>query len=289
MSVGHPRSTKEFNINIDIGLGALVVILAVLVRVMSLRRSTRSRTFAHTELRRRRPPEHRAVVRLPVPEAGRQDVRRMRLYPELAPADGRRRVIVPQPVTPPGRHARDAEAVTRQRPPTLSDNQTEPPRRNAWATMWHRHPAVSPVDELTVGERAADYMRNGMGSWAFVFGALLVLAVWITFNVIVVGAGHQAFDAYPFILLNLCLSCLAAMQGAILLIAAKRADQVSSELAAHDYEVNCRAEMLIEENTQLTRAIKELTEAIHHRLIDAAPAPAADHLLKSPTKTARPR
>ena len=51
MSVGHPRSTKEFNINIDIGLGALVVILAVRVRVMSLRRSTRSRTFAHTEHR----------------------------------------------------------------------------------------------------------------------------------------------------------------------------------------------------------------------------------------------
>jgi hypothetical protein len=177
-------------------------------------------------------------------------VRILRLYPELAPGDGRRRVIVPRPVKPPGRHGRDAEAITGQRPATLIDNQSERPRHHAWATMWHRHPAVSPVDELTVGERAADYMRNGMGSWAFVFGALLFLAVWITFNVIVVGGGHHAFDAYPFILLNLCLSCLAAMQGAILLIAAKRADQVSSELAAHDYEVNCDTEMLLEENTE---------------------------------------
>ena len=57
------------------------------------------------------------------------------------------------------------------------------------------------------------------------------------------------------------------MQGAILLIAARRADQISSELAAHDYEVNRRAEQLIEENTELTRAIKELTEAIHAQVI----------------------
>jgi hypothetical protein len=71
-------------------------------------------------------------------------------------------------------------------------------------------------------------MRNGMGSWAFVFSALLFLAVWVTVNVVVVRAGNHAFDAYPFILLNLLLSCLAAMQGAILLNAAKRADQNSS-------------------------------------------------------------
>jgi hypothetical protein len=74
------------------------------------------------------------------------------------------------------------------------------------------------------------------------------------------------------------------MQGAIQLIAAKRADHVSSEVAAHDYEVNCRAEMLIADNTELTRAIKELTEAIHHRVIDASPSVAADDVLETPTK-----
>lgn len=86
-------------------------------------------------------------------------------------------------------------------------------------------------------------------------------------NVVIVRAGNHAFDAYPFILLNLLLSCLAAMQGAILLIAAKRADQISSELAAHDYAVNRRAETLIEENTELTRTIKDLTEAIHQHVV----------------------
>jgi uncharacterized membrane protein len=78
-----------------------------------------------------------------------------------------------------------------------------------------------------------------MGSWAFVFGALAFLAVWMLVN------RGQGFDPYPFILLNLVLSCLAAMQGAILLIAAKRSDQISSELAQHDYETDCQAEELL--------------------------------------------
>jgi uncharacterized membrane protein len=132
--------------------------------------------------------------------------------------------------------------------------------------MWNVHPAVRKPDQLTKGERAADVMRKGMGSWTFVFGALAFLGGWIIINVVVKRSGQHAFDAYPFILLNLCLSCLAAMQGAILLIAAKRSDQISSELAAHDLEVNETSERLIQENTELTRVIKGLTEAIHQML-----------------------
>lgn len=97
-------------------------------------------------------------------------------------------------------------------------------------TSWHRHPHIA--SNLTLGERAADRMRNSMGSWAFVFIALAFLATWMLIN------GNHGFDPYPFILLNLILSCVAALQGAILLIAARRQDQLSSELAVHDYEVN---------------------------------------------------
>jgi uncharacterized membrane protein len=68
--------------------------------------------------------------------------------------------------------------------------------------------------------------------------------------------GKHGFDPYPFILLNLVLSCLAAMQGAILLIAAKRSDQISSELATHNYQVD-------EENLELTKQIVLLSEQIH--------------------------
>lgn len=72
-------------------------------------------------------------------------------------------------------------------------------------------------------------MRNGMGSWAFVFLFCLGMAVWMAWN------GRGGFDPYPYILLNLMLSTLAGLQGAILLIAAKRSDQISSELANHDH------------------------------------------------------
>ncbi len=138
--------------------------------------------------------------------------------------------------------------------------------------MWHHHPAVRSHDKLTIGERSADRVRNGMGSWAFVFGAVACLSIWILVNVLTTRSGRHAFDAYPFILLNLVLSCVAALQGAILLIAAKRTDQISSELAAHDYEVDQRAEKLIEENTELTRIIKDLSEAIHGLLTKDEPA-----------------
>lgn len=97
------------------------------------------------------------------------------------------------------------------------------------APHWRRHLGVRSGEHLTLGERAADHMRNGMGSWAFVFGALAFLGAWMAWN------GRHGFDPYPFILLNLVLSCVAALQGAILLIAAKRSDQISSELAQQDY------------------------------------------------------
>lgn len=113
-------------------------------------------------------------------------------------------------------------------------------------SLWKYHPNVRSGHRLTRGERAADSMRNGMGSWPFVFGALVFLALWMAFN------RDTGFDPYPFILLNLVLSCIAALQGAILLIAAKRADQISAELAVHTFEID-------KENLELTRLIHELT------------------------------
>ena len=80
-----------------------------------------------------------------------------------------------------------------------------------------------------------------MGSWAFVFAAAVFLAVWMTYN------RSHGFDPYPFILLNLVLSCIAAMQGAILLIAARREDQINSSLAAHDYQTNEETDRLVQE------------------------------------------
>ena len=127
--------------------------------------------------------------------------------------------------------------------------------------MWEAHPGIRSGDRLTRGERAADTIRNGMGSWGFVFGALVFLAGWM------LGNRNVGFDKYPFILLNLILSCLAAMQGAILLIAAKREDQISSELAHHDYETNLEAERIVKEIRSLTTEIHRLTSDIHGRVV----------------------
>ncbi len=107
--------------------------------------------------------------------------------------------------------------------------------------VWRAHPGVRAAGELTLGERAADRLRNGMGSWGFVIAALVFLAGWMA------GNRDVGFDPYPFILLNLVLSCLAALQGAILLIAARRADQISAELAQHDFEIDRSAAAEIDE------------------------------------------
>ncbi|MEV4536616.1 DUF1003 domain-containing protein [Asanoa sp. NPDC049518] len=120
-------------------------------------------------------------------------------------------------------------------------------------SLWHRHPGVRTGGELTRGERAADRLRSVMGSWGFVFGALLFLAGWM------VGNGRHGFDPYPFILLNLVLSCLAALQGAILLIAGRRADQISSELALHDYEADKHSQETVDALYRLTAEIHRAT------------------------------
>lgn len=116
---------------------------------------------------------------------------------------------------------------------------------------WHRAHKQS----LSLGDRAADKLRNGMGSWAFVFIAVLFMAGWATLNTV---DGFHHWDKYPFILLNLFLSMLAALQGAILLIAAKRADSISAAMAQHDYETNVRSKKEIEEIMELSR--KQLVE-----------------------------
>lgn len=109
---------------------------------------------------------------------------------------------------------------------------------------WHLDERLT----LTRGERAADWLRNGMGSWTFVALFGVVMVVWAFINTTVTG-----FDPYPFILLNLFLSMLAGLQGAILLIAAKRQDAIAAALAQHDFETNIAAKREIEELMEINR------------------------------------
>jgi uncharacterized membrane protein len=121
---------------------------------------------------------------------------------------------------------------------------------------WHRaHKA-----RLSRGDRAADRMRNTMGSWRFVFIFLAFMGVWAALNT---WGGFHHWDAYPFILLNLFLSMLAGLQGAILLIAAKRADGISAAMAEHDFKTNVAAKEEIEKLMNFHRQqLKRMDEII---------------------------
>jgi len=131
---------------------------------------------------------------------------------------------------------------------------------------WKWHPTVRTGEQLSMGERAADKMRNGMGSWAFVFAACGFLTLWMSVNALIKHARSSTFDPYPFILLNLVLSCVAALQGAILLIAAKRSDQISSELAQHDYEADVASHELLQALSANLAALAEGQEATNRQV-----------------------
>ena len=105
------------------------------------------------------------------------------------------------------------------------------------------HPKLI-VDDRTFGQRLADRVAAVGGSWAFIIGFGLALALWMGWNVLGRAAGI-AFDPFPFIFLNLMLSMLAAIQAPVIMMSQNRAALRDRENAEHDYVVNLRAELEI--------------------------------------------
>jgi uncharacterized membrane protein len=100
------------------------------------------------------------------------------------------------------------------------------------------HPAK---DVLTEGQKLSDQVARFGGSWKFIvlFGIILIL--WITYNVTVIGS--KAFDPYPFILMNLILSCVAALQAPIIMMSQNRTEEKDRMRSENDYLINLKAEM----------------------------------------------
>lgn len=121
---------------------------------------------------------------------------------------------------------------------------------NWGAEMIEKNKRGKPVNGMvlsgkrTFGERAADNLANWAGSWTFILGFLIFLALWMAFNVY---AFLNIWDPYPFILLNLVLSCIAALQAPIILMSQNRQSQKDRQKAEYDYKVNRKAERGIEE------------------------------------------
>jgi len=96
----------------------------------------------------------------------------------------------------------------------------------------------------TIGEHAADSFAKFVGSWIFICGFIVVLIIWITTNVILVSG---AFDPFPFILLNLVLSCVAALQAPLILMSQNRQEHKDRLRAENDYKVNLKSEIIMQD------------------------------------------
>lgn len=99
------------------------------------------------------------------------------------------------------------------------------------------------AEQRTVGQRLSDGLAAFGGSWAFLISFGVVLAIWMAINVM--EGMDKAFDPYPFILLNLVLSCIAAIQAPIIMMSQKRQEQKDRLRSFNDYQVNLKAELEI--------------------------------------------
>ena len=99
------------------------------------------------------------------------------------------------------------------------------------------------VGELTLGQRMADGVASFGWSWTFITIFWLILLIWILTNVFLLM--NKGFDPYPFILLNLVLSCLAAIQAPIIMMSQNRKEEIDRKRAENDYLINLKAETQI--------------------------------------------
>ncbi len=102
-----------------------------------------------------------------------------------------------------------------------------------------RDPNVMFDEGLTRGQRIADQIARYGGSWTFIFSFMALLSLWMLYNI----ETGKAFDPYPFILLNLVLSCMAAIQAPVIMMSQNRQATRDRVDAQHDYEVNMKTEL----------------------------------------------
>ena len=103
------------------------------------------------------------------------------------------------------------------------------------------------TEKLSFGQRASDAVAKFAGSWAFIFSFIAVMVGWMAVNVIL---GTKAFDAYPFILLNLVLSCIAAIQAPLIMMSQNRQEAKDRQRAENDFKVNLKSELIIDRHAK---------------------------------------
>ena len=119
------------------------------------------------------------------------------------------------------------------------------------------------TEKYTLGQRAADAIAKFAGSWAFIFSFTGVLLLWMVVNTILAA---DAFDPFPFILLNLVLSCVAAIQAPLIMMSQNRQEEKDRRRAENDYKVNLKTEIMIEDLYDKVNAILAKQSALEKKL-----------------------
>jgi len=118
-------------------------------------------------------------------------------------------------------------------------------------------------NQLTFGQRIADKVALFGGSWTFIISFFLFITIWIMSNVFFLN--QKTFDPYPFILLNLILSCIAAVQAPIIMMSQNRQEEKDRLRAKKDYQVNLKAELEIR---KLHDKVDELMIQQHKKIME---------------------
>jgi uncharacterized membrane protein len=131
----------------------------------------------------------------------------------------------------------------------------------------HRKPkkelvVIHPYDhaQLTLGQKMADLITKWAGSWHFIFGFLIILLIWMAFNTYL---ALTAFDPYPFILLNLVLSMLAAIQAPVILMSQNREMERDRAKMERDHYINRRAEREVAAIQEELASIRKYLYKLH--------------------------
>ena len=119
------------------------------------------------------------------------------------------------------------------------------------------------AEKYTLGQRAADAIAKFAGSWAFIFSFTGVLLLWMVVNTILAA---DAFDPFPFILLNLVLSCVAAIQAPLIMMSQNRQEEKDRRRAETDYKVNLKTEIMIEDLYDKVNAILAKQSVLEKKL-----------------------
>ena len=119
------------------------------------------------------------------------------------------------------------------------------------------------TEKYTLGQRSADAIARFAGSWAFIFAFTGVLILWMVINTIL---ASNAFDPYPFILLNLVLSCVAAIQAPLIMMSQNRQEEKDRSRAENDYKVNLKTEIMIEDLYDKVNAILAKQSVLEKKL-----------------------